>query len=428
MAGETAFSDINGSAKRVYDKSGIKDVRSACSIITKQVGWDKGTRAIGESYQMPVTLRYPNGFTYLGSAGAANTSLKQPRPQQIKQASITPFAFILEERLVTQALARAASEGDGAFTALTGETYKGMKLSASNRVEAGIIIGQKTLGTLESVTDLGSNLGDLVITEATWRPGLWWALGEGATLDSFTGATKNNGTGPLILSGIKASLRTITVTYSGTLSSEAAAADNLYFEGATTDPTSGAAWAEGPGLLAQSSNTTTTSLGIDANVYSNWKGNTYAVGGAMSSDVVEDACGQLRDRGAEGKLYMYLCNKGFGRLMSEAKVNRNFDSSYNPERVKQGHKSMSYASPDIGEVELVNHPFFALGEFLLMNPDNVGRVGSMDLEFGIPGVEGEQHWYPIMGTNTAGIQLQTDQCVILKKPNHSMYGTGITYN
>lgn len=427
MAGETTFTDINGVAKRIYDKSGIKDLRTECSIITKQVSWDKGTRNVGESYQVPITLRYPNGFTYLGSSGAANLALKQPRPQQVKQASIVPFAFILEERLVTQALARAAQEGDGAFAAISGETLKGMKLSGSNRVEANIVIGQRTLGTLEAVTDLGGGLGDLTITEATWRPGLWWALGEGATLDAFTGGTKNNGTGPLVLSGIKASERKITVAYSGTFGSEVAIGDNLYFEGATTDPTNATAWAEGPGLIAQSSNLTADSLGINAATYSNWKGNTYPVGGALSSDVVEEACGQLRDRGASGKLFMYVCNKGFGRLMSEAKVNRNFDSSYSPERAKQGHKSMSYASPDIGEVELVNHPFMALGEFLLLNPENVGRVGSMDLEFGIPGVEGEQMWYPIMGTNTAGIQLQTDQCVINKKPNHSMYGTGITY-
>lgn len=427
MAGETGFDSINGIAKRVYDKSGLKDLRSDCSIITKQLSWDNGTRAIGESYQVPVTLRYPNGFSYLGSAGTSTAALKQPRPQVIKQASITPFAFILEERVVTTALARAASEGEGAFAAYTAELYKGMKLSASNRIEIAAICGQTTLGTVEAVTDLGGGLADITITAATWRPGLFWALGEGATFDAFTSNTKNNGTGPLVQAGVKATSRKLTVSYSGTLASEVAAGDNLYFEGATTDPTSSSAWSEMPGLIPQSSNTTTTSLGIDASTYSNWKGNTYDVAGNITSDTVEQACGQLRDRGASGKLWMFLSNKAFGALMSEAKVNRNFDASYSPEKAKVGHKSVSYASPDIGEVELVNHPFMAQGEFLLFNPDNAGRVGSMDLEFGIPGVTGEQHWYPILGFPLAGIQLQTDQCVILKKPNHSMYGTGITY-
>ena len=428
MAGETTFSDINGMAKRVYDKSGLQDLRSDCSIVTKRVGWDKGSRAIGESYQSPMTLRFPNGFTYLGSAGTANTALKQPRPQVVKQASVVPSAFILEERLVTQALARAAAAGDGAFAALASETYKGMKLSASNRVEASIIIGQKTLGTIETVTDLGAGLADLTITQATWRPGLFWALSEGATFDAWTVGTKNNASGPLVLAGIKAAERKITVSYTGTLASEITAGDNLYFEGATTDPTSAVAWNEMAGLIAQSSNITGTSLGIDASVYGNWKGNTYDVGGNFNSDVIEDAVGLLRDRGASGKLELYLANKSFGQAMAEAKVNRNFDASYSPERAKLGHKAIGYASAEIGEIELVNHPFMAQGEFLLINPANVGRVGSMDLEFGIPGVDGEQHWYPIMGTNLAGIQLQTDQCVINKRPNHSMYGFGITYS
>lgn len=427
MAGETGFDSINGIAKRVYDKTGLKDLRSDCSIITKQISWDNGTRAIGESYQVPVTLRYPNGFTYMGSAATSTSTLKQPRAQAIKQASITPFAFILEERVVMTALARAASEGEGAFAAYTSELYKGMKISGSNRIEIAAIAGQSALGIVESINDLGSNLGDVVFTAASWRPGLFWALGEGATFDSFTAGTKNNGTGPLVQSGVKAANRAITVTYSGTFSSEVAAGDNFYFEGVTTDPTNSTAWNEMPGLITQSSNTGGSSLGIDATVYNNWKGNTYDVAGNISSDSVEQACGQLRDRGASGKLNMYLSNKAFSALMAEAKVNRNFDASYNPEKAKLGHKSVSYASPDIGEVELVNHPFFAQGEFLLINPESAGRVGSMDMEFGIPGVSGEQQWYPIMGTPLAAIQLQTDQCVILKKPNHAMYGTGITY-
>lgn len=427
MAGETSFTDINGIAKRVYDKSGLVDARSDCSIITKQVSWDKGTRNIGESYQVPVTLRYPNGFSYLGSAGTSTAALKIPRPQAIKQASITPFAFILEERVVTTALARAASEGEGSFASYTAELYKGMKMSASNRVEAGILLGQRPLGVVEAVTDLGGSQGDITFTAASWRPGFWWAMGEGATYDAWTlPSTKNNGTGPLVQAGVKASERKVTFSHAGTLASEVTAADVLYFEGVTTDPADATAWNEMPGLIAQSRNTTGTSLGISAVTYSNWKGNTLDVAGQISSDVVEQACSALRDRGANGKLYMYVANKRFSNLMSEAKVNRNFDSSYSPEKAKQGHKSMSYASPEIGEVELVNHPFLAQGEFLLQNPDTCGRVGSMDLEFGIPGVTGEQHWYPILGYPLAGIQLQTDQCVINKKPNHAMHGEGIT--
>ena len=426
MAGETGFDTINGVAKRVYDKSGLVDARSDCSIITKQLSWDKGTRNIGESYQVPVTLRYPNGFSYLGSAGTSTSALKQPRPQVIKQASITPFAFILEERVVTTALARAAREGEGAYASYSAELYKGMKMSASNRVEAGIVLGQRSLGTVELATDLTGNVCDITFTAATWRPGFWWAMGEGATYSSWTSGTNNTASGPLVQAGVKASERKVTFSFTGTLGDEVDPADEIYFEGVTTDPTDSTLWAEMPGLIAQSRNLTGTSLGISAGTYSNWKGNTLDVAGQISSDVVEQACSTLRDRGANGKLFMYLSNKRFSALMSEAKVNRNFDSSYSAEKAKQGHKSMSYASPDIGEVELVNHPFFAQGEALVMNPETCGRVGSLDLEFGIPGVTGEQHWYPILGYPLAGIQLQTDQCVINKKPNHALHMTGIT--
>lgn len=425
----TSLTDINGLTKRVYDKSGIKDLRSSCGIIQKKAAWDKGSRNIGESYQVPVSLRYPNGFTYLGSAGAANTSTLAVRPQITKQASITPFSMLLREQLVFAALTRAAEQGEGAFAALSGETMKAMKVSASNRLEIGIIRGQSALGTVEAVTNLGSSQMDITITAATWNPGMWWALGEGTTLDAWTlPSTKDNGTAALVVAGVKASERKITVSHGGTFSSECAADDVLYFEGVTTDPADATLWAEMPGLIAQASNTSGTSLGLSAATYSNWKGNTYPVGGAISADVIEDAVSQLRDRGATGKLSMYVSNKAFSVLMAEAKVNRNYDASYSPERAKQGHKSMSYASPDVGEIELVNHPFFTQGEFLLIDTEDTGRVGSSDLEFGVPGISSvEDLWNPVANSNVAEILLTTDQCVILKKPNHAMYGSGILY-
>jgi hypothetical protein len=71
---------VQGIAKRVYDKSGIQNFLPKASIIQRRVGWEKGTRKVGESYRIPVTLRPPNGFTYAGSAGTSATALKAARP------------------------------------------------------------------------------------------------------------------------------------------------------------------------------------------------------------------------------------------------------------------------------------------------------------------------------------------------------------
>ena len=426
MSGETTNTLINGMQKRVYDKSGIKDLRPSCAILQKKITFENGTRKIGESYQVPVALKLPNGWTPLGSTGAANGSLKQPRPQEIKQAAITPFSSILEERVVYAALSRAAQEGEGAFASLTAETLKGMKKSGGVRIEQNMLGGQKTLGTVEAVADGGSSTAVITFTAASWRPGLWWALGQGATLDSWTAGTKNNGAGVLVLTAINAAERKITVSHTATYSDEIDPGDEIYFEAATTDPTDSAVWAEAAGLIAQASNTSGTSMGLSAATYALWAGNTYNVGGNISMDNVEEAVGQLRDRGADGTLELYISNKGFAALMSQAKTNRNFDASYNSEKAKQGHKSQSYFSADVGEIEIINHPFVAQGEFLLFNPQDCCRVGSSDMDFGVPNTDADW-WTPMPGTNYASIQMHVDQGTLLKKPNMGMHGYGITY-
>jgi len=423
MAGETVLTDINGITKRVYDKT-IKKALPGSSWLQQRIGWDNGSRQVGESYQVSVVLRPPNGFTHVGSSGATAT-LKQGRPMQIKQASITPFEFDLRENLTFTAMSRAKEQGEGAVASLVGEMMKAMKFSASNRLEANALHGQRSLGTIEAVTDLGSNQADLTITEETWAPGMWWAFGEGTTLDAFTSTTKNNASGALVVAGIKSAERKITVSYTGTLGSEVAAADVLRFEGAwdgTTDY-------EMPGVIAQSSNTTGTSLGISAVTYSNWKGNTHAIGGNITSDVIEFMVGQLRDRGATGKLSVLLSNRAFGSVMAETKTQRVFDSSYSPEKAKIGTKAIELASPDMGAIELVNHPFMKWGECLLIDTEDCGRVGSSDLTFGTPGSSVDAPvWEKVSGTNYAEVILFTDQAVIQKAPNHALLGTGITYS
>lgn len=418
--------DVNGIAKRVYDKSGLKDLRPDVGILQKRIGWDKGSRNIGEAYQVGVILRNPNGFTYPGAqtSATAATALKAARPMIIKQAQVVPFEMDLREQVLYAALSRAAKAGEGAFAQLTGEIFKGMKLSAGIRLEAAILEGQRSKGTVEAVTDLGSQQMDVTFTAATWRPGFWWAVGEGATFDSFTGTTKNNAGGALIVAGVKADERKVTFTNSGTYSDEVAAGDTIWFEGSYD----GTNHYEMPGLMSQSGVLSGTSLGISTTTYSNWKGNQLAVDGEMSFDALEEACGKLRDRGAAGKLSAYFPNKTIGKLLSEMKAMRIIDSSYNPAKGKIGHKGLEFSTPEIGDVELLIHPFLAWSEFLVQDESEIGRVGSSDITFGVPGFEDEQLFRLVDGYNAAELQLFTDQAVINKRPNRALRGTGVTHS
>ncbi len=421
-SGETDLSDINGMTKIVYEAGGVNDFLPKSSIFQDRIGFENGAK-VGDRYAFSVTLQLPQGVTYGGSSGARRT-LKQPRPQLVKQALVIPFEFNLREEETLVALSRAATEGKGSFASLTGHTYKNMKTSASNRFEISIIHGQRGLGIVESVEDLTGNVAWIVLTAASFAPGMWWAL-IGATLDSMTSTTVNNGSGPIIVTGVDVANHRIKVTFTGTLASECTAADVLYFEGAYAS----AVHLEMPGLLAQVANTSGTSLELSAGTYPNWAGNTYDVAGNISSDVVEYMAGLIRNRGASGMIGAYVSNKGFGPLMAELKSLRVIDSSYSPEKGKTGHKGIALYSPDFGEIEINIHPFFKDSELLLIDTADCARVGSADLDFGVPGISVTElpKWERVANTNVAEVQLFSDQSVCCKAPAQAILGTGITF-
>lgn len=421
MAGELTVTEANGLFKRVYDRK-VRDLRPSSAILQRRIGFNE-QKKVGEAYVASVVTRPPNGFTYAGSAGGV-IALKAPRNMQIKQVSLTPFEIDLREQIAYAALSRAVADGEGAFKSITGEVVSAMQVASANRLEASMLHGQRGYGTIESVGSATGQSVPIVITAATWAAGMWWALGEGSTWDSFTGTTKNNGDGPLILSKVTAATRTLTFTFSGTLGDNITAGDVLYPEGSYD----GTTHSDMPGLLLQASNTTGTSLGLSATTYPNWAGNTYAVGGVFSHGVFEDMVSQLRDRGMAGKLTAYVSNKAWSVLATEtvqmqANGRGPGGSSESP---KLGIKSMSYTFGDIGDVDVVAHPFMKQSEMLLLPDDECDRIGSSDVTFGIPGMK-EQFFRLVDGYNAVELQNFTDQAVILKKPSAAMVATGITY-
>jgi hypothetical protein len=417
------FDVVQGGAKRVYDTV-IHNLLPKSAVCVNRASWEKGTRSIGEAYQIPICVIPPNGFTFAGSTGTATTTLKAGRPMKIVQAAVTPFEMDLREQTLWKNISRMAEQGLGAVDSYFGELMKNMKLAAMNRLEATTLLGQNGVGVVESCTG-GSTTATVVITAASWRPGFWWAMGQGSTYDSFTSTTLNNSSGPLILATITTSTRTLTFTCTGTATSECAAADVLYFEGSYD----GTNYFEQPGLLVQAANTSGTSLGVSATTYQNWAGNTKSIGGVLSFDVVEDLCGELRDRGCADAISIMVANKNYGGLSSELRSMRIIDSSYQPSKQKTGQRSMGFETPEIGEIEVVIHPFMAWGDVYLQQDQQVARVGSADIGFGVPGLPNngkEQFLRNVQDGNYAELIMYTDQCAANKRPNFSYKGTGVT--
>jgi hypothetical protein len=424
MAGETNFSDVQGISKRVYDKSGLKTIQFGNTWFQGKVLFDKGTTKLGDTYQVGVVTQPPNGFTFPGSSGAVATLL-QARAMKIEQASVRGHEMILREQFAWAALSRAAAEGEGAFAALTGEAYKAMKKAAQNRVEIQLIHGQdpEGLGVIETTTDLTGGLAEIVFTEASFAPGLFHAMSKGATFDAWTSTTKNNASGPLVLYSIDSRNRKIVVQFTGTHASEMAIGDILRMEGAYD----GTTFKEPAGLLKQYGNTSGDSMGINATTSPGWAGNTFNVNGEITSDKAEEMFADLRDRGADGRLWLVVSTKGFSKLMSEPRAMRTLDSSYSPEKVKLGHKSIELETDEFGPVGVYGHPFFKRGQSLTFAAEDTCRVGSSDIKFGLPDAEDAPTWERVPNSTAAEVILYSDQAPLVKMPKNGLVGSGITF-
>lgn len=420
--------DTNGLSKKVYArvKGKIQSLHPDVAVYQKILGdYDPDADKVGESYNVPVVLQRPNSVTFVGSSPTASTNYLAGQPMVIKQASITPTVIHLPETQELTALGRAAASGVGSFAKFAVPLYAAMMDTMRTRLELGYVRGQKGLGTVDSINDLGGSPKkmEIVITAATWSAGIWYALGPGATLDSFTSTTKNNASGALKITAVDDDNRKITVEYTGTAVDEVDPGDVLYQEGAYT----GSAFKEMAGAIAFASNTGSLA-GIDAATYMNWKGNTMDIDGPISTDVIQEIAGKMRNRGANGELLFMLSQKRYGIVANEYIARGVIDQRYNPSNQKQGQKEISFEAYGFGKIMIVPHPFIHDGELLCSKPSSCTKVGGSAPRFGIPGFDTEDfpRWERSLTATEATCFMYGDEGYLNKTPNHSLYGTGIT--
>jgi hypothetical protein len=423
MAGMT-WAQGKAAAKRVVGD--LEKAQPFLEVLGKRIPFNGKLKRLGQSFNIPVVMQPPNGVTYIGKDPTAS-SLLAGRPMNIQEAIAYSYELDVMEQTPWAVFDRMKG-GESSVEAYMAILMLFLKRTAQTRKEVSMLLGQYGLGTIDSVTD-NTTYATLVITAATWRGGLWWMLGPGATLDSFTSTTKNNGNGPLVLIGVNPTARSIDVSFSGVLASNITAGDVLYPEGAYD----GTTHYDMPGLLVQNSNTTGTSLGLSATTYKNWAANTAAVGGVFTEDAEEYYLGQLRNRGGKGKMTVYLPEPTWRDRVGQHGGKRVFDDSYTPNKQVAGEQEFDYSTKVYGRVEHELLSFLADSEVMLQIDDNCTVVGSRDTKLGIPSRLGDDvdsegtNLLHVAGTNYGESYATHDLGVVQRMPSSAMVLTGVTH-
>ena len=88
-------SSLNGLFKEVYPE-GLRDLIPNGTKIQKRISFVRADKELGKSYNQPVVLAYPNGFT-LAAAGAGAFSLNDSNTGTLKNASLDGSQILLRE-------------------------------------------------------------------------------------------------------------------------------------------------------------------------------------------------------------------------------------------------------------------------------------------------------------------------------------------
>ena len=413
------INDASALFKRVFGDGTIKAVPDFAKL-QKEVPFSKKEK-LGDMYVVPVLLAHEQGFSY-GAHGDGAFSLNAAVAGAVKQAQVRGSMIVLRSQLSYEDVYKAVDSGPAAFESSVGLVVDNMQNSFAKRQELMFLYGQNGLGIVDSNTAVSPATSPatvtLVLTAASWAPGIWSGMKD-AILEAFTGitATEAQHNANLVVSSVDYIAKSVIV--SGTADA-VVAGDVLYFLGARTTT----AHKEAVGLDKIISTTSGTIFNINASSYELWRGQSYAISGAISMLGVLNAAAQASNLGLMEKAKLYLPTSRWTKLNSDQAALRRYGAQTS--KAESGFQAISYYSTN-GEISVEAHPFIKEGEgFLLANPaKRVTRVGASDISFRRSGMlEGEV--FRELNDN-AGLELRafSDMGILLQTPAQNVKLTGI---
>jgi hypothetical protein len=404
MAANNTFSDsLNALFKEAYaDK--LENLIPEGLKLYKMVEFLPKDKQPGNLYHQPVILGHEHGVTFASSDDDA-FNLNAPVAGQIKDAQVRGNPVVLRSVLGYTAASRAAQGGAKAFMDATKFLVANMLRSITKKLEIELLYGQTGYGTVGSVA--GSVI---TITTAQWAPGIW-AGAENMPIEirDVTGATLR---GNANVTSVDLSARTVTVDL---LPVGTVATDVIYHKGAYGNEFAG---------LHKILTNSGTLFNISAASYSLWSGNTFSSAGAsLSLAKIERAIALAVAKGLDSDVTVIVNPRTWADLLSEQTALRRFDSSYSPEKADAGSKTIKFYGQN-GMIEITPSIYCKEGFAYIMDPKDYARVGSTDVTFKRPGMDG-QFFREL--ENSAGVELRcfSDMALFCSAPGRGVIITNI---
>jgi len=373
------------------------------------------SRRIGEQYQQAVITRLEQGGTY-SAGGAGAFALNDAVAGQISKAILDSSQFVLKSAIDYETLSKALSKGALAYGSSGDQLLRNMAMSTRKRLEIDLWMGQSTKGI--GVIDTGGVAGDVyTLTYDSWAPGFFIGM-EGAIIELFTSALTTQRTGTPSLVAVDLSARTVEMSAAHT---SAAATDVLFFETQRTT----SAWNSFLGLHAMATTTSGNLFNIAVASNSIWAPNSYAAGGPLSFQKVQEAAVFSRMKGLSGRAIMYVSLDSWANLLTEQAALRRYGGTFEGRvTLVNGGDAIEFHAVT-GRVIIKPSFYCYSGNAYIVPKGKVFRIGAIDVSFQVPGMD-----LPLahISESTAGIILFSyyNQAMFSNVPGQVTVITGIT--
>jgi hypothetical protein len=169
---------------------------------------------------------------------------------------------------------------------------------------------------------------------------------------------------------------------------------------------------------------TGTLFNINAGTYNLWKGNSYAVAGALSFAKLSKAISRAVEKGLDSKVTVFVNPRGWSDLLQDQASLRQYDQSYSPVQLEQGSKSLKFFSQN-GDMEIVPSIYVKEGYAYALCMEEWMRIGSSDITFKRPGQGADEFFRDLENSAAYELRLYTDQCVFCMSPGKNVLLTGV---
>lgn len=259
----------------------------------------------------------------------------------------------------------------------------------------------------------------ITITRASFIPGFWQNFQNGM-LDIYNGTTLI-GSAARYFSVVGVDIQKCRLTLSGSSADITAIAGNvgagftLHFHGSV-----GASMLGVQPILENA----TTVFGIDAAVYPQWKGITYAVGGTLTFDKVVEALSVAADNGLKSGGNLYLNNRTWTDLLTDEVALRRYFGDEMGSKARPGFKELEFIT-NCGVTKIKPYQYMKQGIAAFVPTNEWHRIGSSDITATLPGNPDEFFFLQLPSNNGAELRTYSDQCIIPDFVFHTILFSGL---